>query len=99
MGKPIQQGKKPPYFRECPICHKEFGSRSLEIHMSRCLERQKSSSDQVKLISYFEKKMWCLFKIRVAGFKFQINYVHISYTHSDKIRNLNFSYPTLGVKN
>ena len=53
MGKPIQQGKKPPYFRECPICHKEFGSRSLEIHMSRCLERQKSSSDQVKLIHIF----------------------------------------------
>ncbi len=45
MGKPIQQGKKPPYFRECPICHREFGSRSLEIHMSRCLDRHKSSSD------------------------------------------------------
>ena len=46
MGKPIQQ--KPPYFKECPICHREFGSKSLEIHKSRCLERQKSSSDQVR---------------------------------------------------
>ena len=48
MGKPIQQ--KPPYFKECPICHREFGSRSLEIHKSRCLERQKSTSDQVRWI-------------------------------------------------
>ena len=47
MGKPIQQ--KPPYFKECPICHREFGSKSLEIHKSRCLERQKSSSDQVRV--------------------------------------------------
>ena len=48
MGKPIQQNQKPPYFKECPICHREFGSRSLEIHKSRCLERQKSTSDQVR---------------------------------------------------
>ena len=54
MGKPIQQ--KPPYFKECPICHREFGSKSLEIHKSRCLERQKSSSDQVRNVFFFSKK-------------------------------------------
>lgn len=43
MGKPNHA--KPPYFRECPICHREFGSKSIEIHVSRCLDRQKSSSD------------------------------------------------------
>ena len=27
---------RPPQYRECPTCHKEFGSRSLEIHVRRC---------------------------------------------------------------
>ena len=43
--------------------------------------------------------MWSLFKIRVAGFKFEINCISLTFTfdnsdNSDKIRNLDFSYPT-----
>ena len=37
MGKPIQA--KPPYFRQCPTCHKEFGSRSIQIHVARCQDK------------------------------------------------------------
>ncbi len=29
---------RPPQYRECPMCHREFGSRSIDIHMRRCLE-------------------------------------------------------------
>ena len=42
MGKPIQV--KPPYFQECPNCHKEFGSRSLKIHVGKCKSKIMSNS-------------------------------------------------------
>ena len=40
MGKALLS--RPPHFRECSICHREFGSRSLEIHMGRCLDLQRT---------------------------------------------------------
>ena len=38
MGKPTTKSKS-PHFRECPFCHREFGSRSLQIHMPRCRQK------------------------------------------------------------
>ena len=35
---------KPPYFQECPNCHKEFGSRSLKIHAERCKSKVNNGS-------------------------------------------------------
>jgi len=40
MGRALQS--RPPHFRECSICHREFGSRSLDIHMGRCLDLQRA---------------------------------------------------------
>lgn len=37
MGKSVPS--RPPTFQECDFCHKEFGSRSLELHLARCPER------------------------------------------------------------
>lgn len=42
MGRALQSRARPPHFRECTICHREFGSRSLEIHMGRCLDLQRA---------------------------------------------------------
>ena len=38
MGKPTTQSKS-PHFRECPFCHRDFGSKSLQIHMPRCRQK------------------------------------------------------------
>ena len=49
LGEELSMGKtnnssrhaaKPPFFRQCPSCHLEFGSRSLRIHLSRCKENK-----------------------------------------------------------
>ncbi len=34
MGK-----SRPPNFKECPICHREFGSKSLQFHLIKCQDR------------------------------------------------------------
>jgi len=30
---------RPPAFRQCPICDREFGSKSLDIHLPACAEK------------------------------------------------------------
>ena len=43
MGKTNNSSRhaaKPPFFRQCPSCHLEFGSRSLRIHLPRCKENK-----------------------------------------------------------
>jgi hypothetical protein len=39
---------RPPTFRECPLCKREFGSRSLEIHLSSCAEKLGVDLDEAK---------------------------------------------------
>ncbi|CAL4105888.1 unnamed protein product, partial [Meganyctiphanes norvegica] len=38
----------PPGFVECYICHRDFGSRSFEIHEPQCLEKWRRSNAQKK---------------------------------------------------
>ncbi|MPD03798.1 Zinc finger protein 474 [Portunus trituberculatus] len=33
---------RPPGFRECYVCQREYGSRSIEIHEPQCLEKWKA---------------------------------------------------------
>ena len=39
MVKPSAASARPPKFRECPLCSREFGSRSLDIHLPKCAEK------------------------------------------------------------
>ena len=34
---------RPPNFQECQICRREFGSRSLQIHLIQCAEKNRVS--------------------------------------------------------
>ena len=36
---------RPPQYQECPMCYREFGSRSLEIHVKRCPMKPPDSTD------------------------------------------------------
>ncbi|KAK2722572.1 hypothetical protein QYM36_002943 [Artemia franciscana] len=40
--------KKPPSFVECPVCHKDFGSKSITLHLPKCIEKLSNQDKKLK---------------------------------------------------
>lgn len=45
---------RPPGFRECYVCQREYGSRSIEIHEPQCLEKWRARNASLpKLVAHY----------------------------------------------
>lgn len=50
---------RPPGFRECYVCQREYGSRSIEIHEPQCLEKWRARNASLpKLVSLYPVVVW-----------------------------------------